>query len=213
MPQLIVSTVGTTLLRLGDVVTPNEHDLLMRHANDYTPPQTLLDLLENVANDARYQNMSILKTAEFDTLALYRRKLRPDLTDWYLPGVRYGFIGTDTFPSKMVLSVFNRFLNTHYTSVSRCNDIVVSGLQVGSAIGLDTALRDLYDMLDRFTEPYEAGDVLFNISGGFKFISGWMAAYAVHRGFSTVYTFEGSSEMILTEPQCPGDFPPRLSYI
>jgi hypothetical protein len=213
MPQLIVSTVGMTLFQIGDVVTPAERALLGRHANDYTPPQALLDLLENVDNDPRYQNMSILNTAEFDTLALYRRRLQPDLTDWYLPGVRYGFIGTDTFPSKMVLSVFNRFLNANYTGVSRCNDIVVRGLQVGSAIGLDAALRELYAVLDRLTEPYNASDVLFNISGGFKFVSGWMAAYAVHRGFATVYTFEGSKEMILTEPQYPGDFPPRLSYI
>lgn len=213
MPKLIVSTVGTTLFGISDVVTPDERALLARHANDYTPPQALLDLLESVANDPRYQSMSILKTAEFDTLALYRRKVQPDLTDWYIPGVRYGFIGTDTFPSKMVLSVFHRFLDTHYKAVNRCDDIMVRGLQVGSAIGLDAALRELYAVLDRLTGPYDPGDVLFNISGGFKFISGWMAAYAVHRGFATVYTFEGSKEMILTEPQYAGDFPPRLSYI
>jgi len=213
MPKLIVSTVGTTLFGISDVMTQEERTLLGRHANDYNPPKVVRDLLDNVANDARYQSMSILKTAEFDTLALYRKKVQPDLADWYLPGVRYGFIGTDTFPSKMVLSVFNRFLDAHYNSVNRCEDIVVRGLQVGSAIGLDTALRELYHLLDRLTGPYDREDVLFNISGGFKFVSGWMAAYAVHRGFATMYTFEGSKEMILTEPQFPGDFPPRLSYI
>lgn len=213
MAKLIISTTGTTLFFVPDVVTSEEKLLLTRHANETNPPEELHALIRSVDNDPRYQSMSILKTAEFATLSLYRSKVRPDLADWYIPGVRYGFIYSDTFPGKMVQSVFNRFLGAHYKSVNRCNDIVVKGLQVGSAMGLDTALRELYAALDRLTEPYDRDDVLFNISGGFKFISGWMQAYAIHRGFATVYTFEGSNEMILTEPQLPGDFPPRLSYI
>jgi hypothetical protein len=67
-------------------MTQEERTLLGRHANDYNPPQAMVDLLKNVANDARYQSMSILKTAEFDTLALYRKKVQPDLTDWVLAG-------------------------------------------------------------------------------------------------------------------------------
>jgi hypothetical protein len=74
MPQLIVSTVGTTLFNISDVMTQEERSLLGRHANDYNPPQAMVDLLNNVGNDPRYQSMSILKTAEFDTLALYRKK-------------------------------------------------------------------------------------------------------------------------------------------
>ncbi len=213
MTKLIISTTGTTLFGIPDMLTNEEKLLLTRHANETNPPETLHALIRSVDNDPRYQSMNILNTAEFATLSLYRSKVRPDLADWYIPGVRYGFIYSDTFPGKMVQSVFNRFLSAHYKSVYRSNDIVVRGLQVGSAIGLDTALRELYDTLDRVTGAYDRDDVLFNISGGFKFISGWMQAYAIHRGFATVYTFEASNEMILTEPQLPGDFPPRLSYI
>jgi hypothetical protein len=213
MAKLIISTTGTTLFFVPDVVTAEEKTLLTRHANETNPPEALQALIKSVDNDPRYQSMSILKTAEFATLSLYRSKVRPDLADWYIPGVRYGFIGSDTFSGRMVTSVFNRFLNAHYKTLYRCDDIIVKGLQVGSAIGLDTALRELYATLDRLTAPYDHEDVLFNISGGFKFVSGWVQGYAIHRGFATVYTFEGSNEMILTEPLFPGDFPPRLSYI
>jgi hypothetical protein len=213
MPKLIISTVGTTLLKVRGVVSADEEQLLTKHANDMHPPETLRALLDNVADDARYTSMDILQTAEFATLQLYRTKVAPQHAHWYLPGARYVFVGTDTYTSKMVLATFRRFLNAQFPQVSIGQDIVVRGLQVQNTHGLDTALRELYDTLNRATEAYDASDVLCNISGGFKFISGWMQAYAVHKGFATVYTFEGSQAMVLSEPRFPGNFPPPLEYI
>lgn len=213
MPKLIISTVGTTLLKVRGVVSADEESLLIKHANDVNPPAAVQTLLQNVNDDARYTSMDILQTAEFATLGLYRTKVAPQHTNWYVPGARYVFVGTDTYTSKLVLSVFRRFMHTQFPQVNQGQDIVVRGLQVQNTLGLDTALQELYATLNRVTKEFDRADILCNISGGFKFISGWMQAYAIQQGFATVYTFEGSQAMVLSEPRYPGNFPAPLEYI
>jgi hypothetical protein len=221
-PQIILTTVGVSLLRvcsaLPDAERPVSREAMtevLQNTSTVAPSAPMQRTLEELARYLSLHPELLLRSAEFDTLALFRRRMvsTNDPRQWYLPRVRYAFIGSDTYVGHWMLARFRDFFGSHHPNVPIGPDILVRGLQVRSATGLDTALREMQFVLDRATRPYPHYQVLLCISGGYKFISGWMQSYAVQRGFAAIYTYEDSNELIMAQPQIPGDFPPRLLFI
>jgi hypothetical protein len=128
-----------------------------------------------------------------------------------LPGVRYIFVTTQMQFGQFMRWVTQRAIQRTHPHLN-CQYVSVAGLQVGITAGLDDALRELTAMLDGLCSVYQRLDVLFNVSGGFKFIAGSIQSYANYHGYPTVYTFDGT-QMIMTKPDVPGQFPLRLVYI
>lgn len=219
-PQIILTTVGVSLLRVCAALPdcPVSRDAMgevLKNTSTLTPSRAMQRTLDVLAQHISLHPELLLRSAEFDTLGLFRRRMLPtsDPRQWYVPGAQYVFIGSDTYVGHWMLARFRDFFASHYPNVPIGADILVRGLQVKVAAGLDTALRDMQFVLDRTTHPYPHVQVLLCISGGYKFISGWMQSYAVQRGYAAIYTYEDSHELIMAQPQHPGDFPPRLFFI
>lgn len=209
MAKLIVSTVGMTLFSPFGL-SSEERRVLKTHANEMQLAPAARQVLERIRQKMLLQPDLVFQSIEFKTMLLYAQKTT-QAQQWALPGVRYIFVTTQTPFGQFMREVSQRAIHRAYPQLN-CQYVSVAGLQVGNAAGLDDALRELTVLLDGLCGAYSRFDVLFNVSGGFKFIAGSIQSYANAYGYPTVYTFDGS-QMIMTKPDVPGQFPPRLVYI
>jgi hypothetical protein len=209
MAKLIVSTVGMTLFSPFGL-SGEERSVLKTHANEMQLVPAARTVLERIRQKMLQQPDLVFQSVEFKTLLLYAQKTA-QRQHWALSGVRYVFVTTQTPFGQFMREVIQRSVQRAYPHLN-CQYVSVAGLQVGNAAGLDDALRELAALLDGLCSSYQRLDVLFNVSGGFKFIAGSIQSYANAFGYPTVYTFDGT-QMIMTKPDVPGQFPPRLVYI
>jgi hypothetical protein len=209
MAKLIVSTVGMTLFSPFGL-NVDERRILKAHANALQLAPAARDVLERIRQNMQQRPDLIFQSVEFKTLLLYAQKTA-QLQHWALPDARYVFVTTQTPYGQFMREMCRRTINRAHPQLN-CQYVTVAGLQVGNAAGLDDALRELTVRLDELCGAYDRLDVLFNVSGGYKFIAGSLQSYANYHGYPTVYTFDGA-QMIMTKPDVPGVFPPRLIYI
>lgn len=215
MEKLFIITVGTSLITGTNWLTRAQKDAVMDESLSPVPVSPAAQaVLDQYAAKLHADYTPFLDTAEFWTMRAYQRTLHPAATSRLTPDVRYVFVGTDTYVGRWVVTMFHSILTTHYPTIDIVEDIVVPGLTVGMPLAFDTAQMDLNQRLNQLTEPYIAAgcadDVIFNASGGFKFISGWVHTYATNRGHRVLYLYEGSREILLTKPRIAGDFPAPL---
>lgn len=209
MAKLIVSTVGMTLFSPFGL-SSDDRRVLKTYANEMRLVPAARQIFERIRQKMIQHPDLIFQSVEFKTLSLYAQKTA-QYRNWALPTVRYIFVATQTPFGQFMREIIQRGIQRSYPYLN-CQYISVAGLQVGNAAGLDDALRELTATLDSLCGAYPRFDVLFNVSGGFKFIAGSIQSYANYHGFPTVYTFDGA-QMIMTKPDVPGQFPPRLVYI
>lgn len=209
MAKLIVSTIGMTLFSPFGL-SGEDRKILKAHANDVQLMPAARAVLARIRQRILQHPELLFHSVEFSTLALYAQKTA-QRAQWVLPGVQYVFLTTQTPFGRFMRETCQRVIHHVYPELC-CQHISVAGLQVGNAAGLDDALRELTVLLDGLCDAHKRHDVVFNISGGFKFITGSIQSYANSYGYSTVYTFDGQ-QMIMTKPEVPGQFPPRLVYI
>lgn len=209
MAKLIVSTVGMTLFSPFGL-SSEERRVLKTHANEMRLVPAARTVFERIRQKMLQYPDLLFQSVEFTTMLLYAQKTAQS-NQWALPGVRYVFVTTQTPFGQFMREVSQRTIQRAYPYLN-CQYVSVAGLQVGNAAGLDDALRELTALLDGLCSAYQRFDVLFNVSGGFKFIAGSIQSYANHHGYPTIYTFDGA-QMIMTKPDVPGQFPPRLVYI
>jgi CRISPR/Cas system-associated protein Csm6 len=220
MEKLFITTVGTSLITNTGILDYAESTKVMSESLSPAPSAAVLALLEKLAETLRANHELVFKTAEFATFLLYQRTVDATSTTWYSPGARYVFVGTDTYHGRFVLKLFRELITKYYPTVSLSTDIYVPGLNVGVAGAYDTAQHELYTKLKALTKAYAetntatgtayADRVICNLTGGFKFVSGWMHTYATIHGHCIVYRYELSNEVILTRPRIAVDFPTPL---
>jgi CRISPR/Cas system-associated protein Csm6 len=214
MEKLFVTTVGTSLITGTGILQPEQVKLIMKDSLVSSPSPEVATLLASLEASLAADHTPIFRTAEFATLLKYQQTVDPTASQWFVPGSLYVFVGTDTYLGKFVVNVFRSLLQKHYPTIRLTNDIVIPGLNVGVAGAYDTAQWELFRSLNTCTAPYVAREtpdnVIFNATGGFKFVSGWIHTYATLNGHRVMYLFEGSSEILLTKPAMKSDFPPKL---
>lgn len=209
MAKLVISTVGMTLFSPFEL-SSEERNVLKMHANELQLVPAVQQILARIRLQLSYKPDCLFCATEFKALTLYAQKTT-QYPQWALPGGRFVFITTQTPLGHFMREICQRAVQRAYPQL-QCHFLSVAGLQVGNAAGLDDALRELTAMLDGLCGAYARYDVVFNVSGGFKFISGSIQSYANYHGYPTVYTFDGT-QLIMTKPEIPGQFPPRLVYI
>ncbi|MFZ9857744.1 MAG: hypothetical protein ACO3F2_05340 [Roseiflexaceae bacterium] len=209
MAKLIVSTVGMTLLSPFGL-SSDERRMLKANANEMQLVPAVRHVLERIRQKMVENPELVFQSVEFKTLLLYAQKTAR-CQQWGVPSVRYIFLTTQTPLGHFMREVTQRAIHRVYPRLNS-QYVSVAGLQVGNAAGLDDALRELTAMLDSICSAYQRLDAVFNVSGGFKFIAGSIQSYANYHGYPTIYTFDGS-QLIMTKPDVPGQFPPRLVYI
>jgi hypothetical protein len=210
--KLFVITVGTSLITGTGRLNRTQKDAVMDESMSPVPvspaAQQVLDLY---ADMLRTDHTPFLDTAEFWTMRAYQRTMHPESSQRFTPGVRYVFVGPDTYVGRWVMQMFREIISTQYATINVEMNIVVPVATYGMPMVFDTAQMELNQRLNRLTDPYIAAEcadaVIFNATGGSKVISGWVHTYATLRGHRVLYLYDGSREILMTKPRIAADFP------
>lgn len=193
MPNLIVSTCGTSLLTAE---APNDiRKLLTEHANT----QTASDIPAQVATYVAQRLAGFGQTAELNSLRLQSAELAGLIA--YYGGDTLGgkdhhvLIVTDTWLGETGARAIEQVLKQHGHSVEvkRCPD-----LRTNDLVAYRTALSGLVDWAYAVVPGYKASGyrVVFNLTGGFKAVQGFMQTLGALLADECVYVFERSNELI-----------------
>ncbi len=195
--RLIVSTVGTAVLT--NRRTQEERTLLNKYSNTETPPEgpdrTTLDWLLEGAQQ-RMEAAGITEARSFSAelngiLALYGGQI----TDAHKQDMHI-LLATDTWLGYEAASIVKGWLQRNglvNVEIRRQPD-----LQTAEFYYFQTALSELAKWCSEDVREYhEKGySVIFNLTGGFKSVQGFMQAMAPFYADEVVYLFESAQELM-----------------
>lgn len=202
-PRLILSPCGTSLLTNGS--TDEERRLLNRHANT----RTVDDLGEDrAAVEGRVSAVQRLlanadavqakrASAELNgILSLYDEEPK-NARDHHI------VLCTDTWLGEQTGRIVEGWLRRNgHTSVElrRQSDLQTADLQL-----FQSALSDLVQWLDSMIDGYRQQQyrILFNLTGGFKSVQGFLQTLGNLYADETLYVFEAPNSPLLRIPRLP----------
>lgn len=196
MPNLIVSTCGTSLLTNN---TSNDLRLLLtRHANlkqaDDCPTAECL-LIDNHlrqrkqdalrATDAELAKLS----AEMNTILKFYDSNKPTPQDMHI------LIHTDTWLGRETGNLLHDILRKRGFSV---DTPTIQDLRTQDIDSFQLALSELVKWVSDTLPAYQQQQykVIFNLTGGFKSIQGFMQALAMLYADETIYIFESNKDLL-----------------
>lgn len=183
---LLVSTCGTSLLTNGAIDA--DRRWLTQIANEIEVDSSRLGSLI----DERRER---LKTADEPT----RRKMSAELNgigavfDRYKPKQLFHLlVHTDTAPGKATADLVQEALGNQTSLVS------AGGLRTNDLGSFRAALADLTKQLDELVRSYREKGwfVVFNLTGGFKSLNGYLQTLAMISADRCVFLFEGAPELM-----------------
>lgn len=183
---LVVSTCGTSLLTNG--ASADDRDWLTKVANDVEVDAARLTRIV----EARRER---LKAADAPT----QRKMSAELNGVAAVLERYApkqifhlLVHTDTAPGKATADLVEEALGKQTSLVS------ASGLRTNDLASFRAALADLTRQLDEIVQSYRAQGwfVVFNLTGGFKSLNGYLQTLAMISADRCVFLFEGAPELM-----------------
>ncbi len=192
--RLIVSTCGTSLLT--NVATPEERKLVTRYANVSSAGAIAVEdrrSLESLIEQAREQFRAASlqerakKSAEFNGLFCYYDEGR-----FPAPGDLHWLIATDTWLGQQTAAILEETLTAlgQRAQVRRIADLNTASL---NEFRLATA--ELVRLCSEEIRPMGLPTV-FNLTGGFKSVQGFMQTLGMLYADETVYVFEGSRSLL-----------------
>lgn len=194
---LLLSTCGTSLLT--NSAGTDDRAWLTKIANDVEVDAARLTSIVGARREA-------LKTADEPT----RRRMSAELNgiaavlDRYKPKQLFHLlVHTNTAPGKATADLVQEVLGNQTLLVS------ASGLRTNDLASFRTALADLTRQLDALVRSYreQGWFVVFNLTGGFKPLSGYLQTLAMISADRCVFLFEGMPLMEIPR------LPVRLSEI
>ncbi|MFP4600087.1 MAG: hypothetical protein ACLFVJ_17650 [Persicimonas sp.] len=183
---LLVSTCGTSLLTNG--ASDADRRWLTQIANDIEVDSPRLTSFVDERRDR-------LKTADEPM----RRKMSAELNgigavlDHYKPNQLFHLlVHTDTALGKATADLIQEALGRRTLLVS------AGGLRTNDLASFRTALADLTKQLDALGQSYRAQGwfVVFNLTGGFKSLNGYLQTLAMISADRCVFLFEGAPELM-----------------
>lgn len=183
---LLVSTCGTSLLTNG--ANDADRRWLMQIANDVDVDSVRL---ASIVDDCRDR----LTTADEST----RRKMSAELNGIGAVLERYKpkqlvhlLVHTDTAPGKATAELVQAALGNQTLLVS------AGGLRTNDRASFRAALADLTKQIDALVQSYRAQGwfVLFNLTGGFKSLNGYLQTLAMISADRCVFLFEGAPDLM-----------------
>ena len=205
MKKLIVSTVGTSLLtRIPDVLK-EERDVLTEYANYTTEetPQAVRAIVERLQRKSLEQLESrtigeIRKaSAELNGLiGLNGGKLPSSQQDMHV------LIATDTSQGRATANIVADYLR-------QCGcmaDVYVPlNLSTKDESHFSEGIKDLLQWCDNTIQGYkECGyEVVFNLTGGFKSLQGYMNTIGMFYADRMIYIFESQESSLIEIPRLP----------
>ncbi|MDP2811900.1 MAG: hypothetical protein Q8O34_17310 [Rhodocyclaceae bacterium] len=191
--RLILSTCGTSLLTYR--ATDDERASITRHANARRPEDIPADArasLEAIIARARdAMRTSTLpdracRSAEFNGLhCFYEGRFAP-------PPDLHWLIATDTWLGQQTAEILRETLEAlgQKTQVRRIPDLRTADIDE-----FRLAMAELVRLCTQEIRPMGL-TVIFNLTGGFKSVQGFMQALGMLYADETVYVFEGSSRLL-----------------
>lgn len=183
---LLVSTCGTSLLTNG--ASDSDRRWLTQIANDVDVDDARLQSIVaarrtalSIADDATRRIMS----AELNGIAA--------VVDRYQPKQLFHLlVHTDTSPGKATADLVLELLGGNTMLVSS------GGLRTNDLASFRAALADLTSRLDGFVRSYreQGWYVIFNLTGGFKSLNGYLQTLAMISADRCVFLFEGAAELM-----------------
>lgn len=183
---LLVSTCGTSLLTNG--ASSDDRSWLIRVANE---TEVDAERLGNLVEDRRAR----LREAD-DAM---RRRMSAELNGVGAVLKRYGpeqvfhlLVHTDTATGRATAELVQEVVGSQSALVS------AGGLRTNELASFRAALADLTKDLDGLVESYrrQGWFVVFNLTGGFKSLNGYLQTFAMIAADRCVFLFEGAPELM-----------------
>lgn len=186
--RLIVSTCGTSLLTN---IAGERRGLVTRHANAHRPedvPEADREFLKGLIATARQRMRDATHderaqlSAEYNGLACYYGD-EPDSQD------QHWLIATDTWLGQETAAILGEVLGPT-AQTKRIADLRTQDLQA-----FRLAMAALVRLCAEEIKPLGM-KVVFNLTGGFKSVQGFMQALGMLYADETIYVFESSRELL-----------------
>ncbi len=208
MPNLIISTCGTSILtrdvnqdkrRLLTQLTnskENELEESKRQEIDQWINQRLEILIQGNEKNATFLS------AELNGLLTYYRENRTEISR--SPQDIHWFLVSDTYLGQKAFEIISKWLNHKYQI--NTEKVSANGLNTNNLGDFRLALSDImYKFLHemKLRDWQEKGyNTVFNLTGGFKSVNGFLQAAGMLIADECFYLFEGSQE-IMRVPKLP----------
>lgn len=195
MQTLIVSTCGTSLLTN---LAGEDRGLVTRHANARSPADVLTPDRTKLESLTRRMTQR-LRTAGKADLGRLSAELNGLLKHYGgqldRGGDTHWLIATDTWLGNATASALAEVLNNahHIARVWRIKDLRTSNL-----MEFHIAMTEIARLCAREVRGMRDGGfrVLFNLTGGFKSVQGFMQALGMLYADESLYLFEGTDELL-----------------
>ncbi|MEA3308553.1 MAG: putative CRISPR-associated protein [Chloroflexota bacterium] len=202
--QLVLSPVGISLF--FNSLESDEKDLrreINQHSNDVELPSELAaqagELAQRAAEKLHTGSVSERRrlSAELNGLyALYENHLEAS-ADMHL------LVATDTALGKKAAETIENFLREDI-GIKNIDTFVPSKLSTGSVANFSYGIKELLNHFEKIIPPYSAQEykIIFNLTGGFKSLQGYLNIIGMFYADRLVYIFERSDEL-LNIPRLP----------
>jgi len=196
MPNLIFSTCGTSLLTQG--ASKEIRSLVNKYAN-YQEPQFEPDIKENLIQHIFISRNKLFETsieevpklsAELNALVRFYDFQLKDHTDHHI------LLTTDTFLGQKTGEIIKEWLTQKQFQFS-VGILTQRDLQTADLNHFHWALADLVKWIDDNINAYrESGyHIVFNLTGGFKSVQGFLQTLAMFYADEVLYVFETGKEL------------------
>ncbi len=202
--SLVISPVGISLF--FNILNQDERELrrqLNQHSNDQELPSGLASTVDELAERASEK----LRTGSVKE----RRRLSAELNGLYAlyddrltaNGDFHILVATDTALGKMAAQVVEKFLRD-VLNLSNIDTVTPQGLNTASVSDFSRGIKELLNHFEQTIPGYvDSGyEVVFNLTGGFKSLQGYLNIIGMFYADRLVYIFERSEEL-LTIPRLP----------
>jgi len=195
-PKFVLSPCGTSLLTNGP--SDEQRKLVNQYANmkalEAIPAPDQRSLQNRVSEiRGRLQAASIEDAARMSAelnaiIKLYKGRFNS-------PGDQHCLLCTDTWIGETTAGLVKSWLEAQglrNVQVDRIRD-----LQTADLMAFQLALSDLVDWSEREIEPRRNSyHVVFNLTGGFKAVQGFLQTLAMFYADETIYIFETATELL-----------------
>lgn len=202
MPNLILSTCGTSLFTNG--ISNELRSDFFKYANQRHWADMPNDVAMRLQQHAERQQQKLLASetdlvkrmsAELNSLLTWQQQKVKDAQD-----IHY-LLATDTALGKATAEIIQNWLQSQGYSAMV---ITVSGLNTANFKSFRESLSELVSKLIEQIDGYKANhyQIIFNLTGGFKALNGFLQAFSTIYADETFYLFE-SSDQVLSIPKLP----------
>ena len=194
--KIVISPIGTSSLTNG--ADEQTRSILNTYANARRReeiPQQILAILDayiakrKAAFAVMDRDAAKKSSAELHSLLILLEEHPPQARD------RYYLIPTSTYIGEITYRIVLEYLEAMGLDV---HTIRINGLQTNSSRDLHLAFSDLVVEIDALYQSYKPQNakIIFNLTGGFKAIQGFLQTLSVVYADETVYVFERESELM-----------------